>query len=161
MQLYDSFISARCLPYKILYQRGPSITDERVWVTNFVISLDSQWLLKIYLKSYAKQWYEPKFFCCSHPKKFTFPQKKHIMENHFFPKLYREMLLLFLKLGCSHFQLFAVSAFKTHLESCLVLFSKGWKKCFWFPPSVYRREILQFSTWFLTSKAGFSTKELL
>lgn len=56
------------------------------------------------------------------------PQKKHIMENHIFSELYREMLLLFLKLGCSHFQLFAVSAFKTHLESCLVLFSKGWKK---------------------------------
>lgn len=103
-----------------------------------------------------------KVFCCSHPKKFTFPKEEaYNGEPGFFSELYREMLLLFLELGCSYFHQFAVSAFKTHLESCLVLFSKGWKKGFWFPPSVYRREILQTSTWFLISKAGFSTKELL
>lgn len=64
------------------------------------------------------------------PHASTPPQKKFIMEKPAFYKLYRERQLLSHKLDCGHFQLFAVSAFKTHLESHLLLLSEQWIKCF-------------------------------
>lgn len=79
------------------------------------------------------------------------PQEVYNGEPAFY-EFYRERQLLSHKPGCGHFQLFAISAFKTHLESHLVLLSEGRKNSFWFPPSVYRREILKIPTWFLTSE---------
>lgn len=85
------------------------------------------------------------FFCSPH-----LPPPKEVYNGE--PACFGERQFQSLKLGCGHFQLFVVSVLKTHLDSHLVLLSEGWKNSFWFPPSVYTREILQIPTWFLTSK---------
>lgn len=147
MHLYDSFTSARYLPYQIRYQRGASTTEERAWV--FCCQPGEPVAFEDLLECLCKkQCCEPKFFC-SLPT--SLPLKEVYNGEPAFYELYRERQLLSCGLGCGHFQLFATSAFKTHLESHLVLLSDGWRNCIWFPPSFYRKEILQFPTWFLTS----------
>lgn len=55
------------------------------------------------------------------------------MEKPAFYELYRERQLLSHKLGCGHFQLFAVNAFKTHLENFKCLQKQ--KACKFLPDS--------------------------
>lgn len=63
------------------------------------------------------------------PPTSPLPPKKEVYNGeHAFYELYRERQLLSHKLGCGRFQLFAIREFKTHLESHLVLLSRGMEK---------------------------------
>lgn len=117
----------------------------------FVTSLDKLVALEDLLECLCKTTLWTKVFCSPH-----LPPPKEVYNRE--PACFGERQLLSHKLGCGHFQLFAISAFKTHLDSHLVLLSGGWKNCFWFPPSVYTREILQIPTQFWTSKVYMFNK---